>query len=141
MHTHTHKHKQRRDGKNGNRNRNGDGNEDEVGNEDRDRNENGNMKRDDNGKECGGEKEPENLPRDTNCRCGAEDARKGAMPTGNGQPQPQDPTPQRDRIIKRGTTVQGREVRNGAEVSEEGPKQNKKPLKSYTRDVGNGGDL
>ena len=126
----THKHKHRRTGKNGNRNTNGDGNEDEAGNEDRDRDENGNMKRDDNGKECGVEKEPENLPSDTNCRCGAEDATKGAMPTGNRQPQPQDPTPQRDCIIKRRTTVQGREVRNGAEVGEEGSKQHKKPLKS-----------
>ena len=101
------------------------------------------MQRDDNGKECGGEKEPENLPSSTvnNCRCEAEDARQGMMPTGNRQPQPQDPKSQRDRSIKRRTTVHGREVRIWAEVGEEGSKQHKKPLKSYTRDVGNGGDL
>ena len=51
--------------------------------------------------EGGGEREPGNLQ--SGNRGGSEDARGGAMPTSNQQPQPQDPTPQRHRRIMRRT--------------------------------------
>ena len=61
--------------------------------------------------------------------------------TSDQQPQPQDPTPQRDHRIMLRTRAQGREA--GDRVGEGGgeAKKRKKPHNSCGRDVGNGGDL
>ena len=52
------------------------------------------------------------------------------MPTGNQEPQPQDPTSQRERYIMRRTRVQGREARFGIGDVEAGTKKGKRPPNS-----------
>ena len=64
--------------------------------------------------------------------------RKGATPTSSQQPQPQNPTSQRDRCIMRRTKVQGRQARDR---TGEGGGEAKKRKKNSRLDVGNGGDL
>ena len=118
-----------------------DGSEYEYGNEhdSRDGSENGSVNGDKNREEDGGGRESVNLP--SGNRGGSEVARVGTTPTSNQQPQPQDPTPQRDRRIMCRTRAQGREA---GDVTGEGggkAKKRKKPQKSYRHDVGNGGDL
>ena len=112
-----------------------------YGNEhgDRDGGEDGSGNGNKNRYEGGGEREPWNL-RSGN-RDGLEDARRGATPTNNQQPQPQDPTPQLDRHIMRRTRAQGREPwgRNGEGGGE--AKKRKKPQKSCWRHLKNGEDL
>ena len=66
---------------------------------------------------------------------GSEDARRWATQTNNQQPQPQDPTPQRDHRIMLRTRAQGREEGGGE------TKKRKKPHKSCRRDFGHRGDL
>ena len=78
-------------------------------NEGRDGGENRREIGDENIHEGGGEREPGNL-RSGN-RGGSEDSRRRATPTSNQQPQPQDPTPKRDRRIILRTRAQGREAR------------------------------
>ena len=109
---------QGRKGENGDGNRDAGENrgEDECGNkqEGRDGGENGSGNGNGNRRENGGEnrdggrgeREPGNL-RSSN-RGGSQDAR---TPTSNQQPQPQDPTPQRDRRIMLKNRAQGREAR------------------------------
>ena len=111
----------------------------EYGNEHegRDRGENGSRNEDENKEESGGKRESGNLQ--SGYRGGFESA-KGATPTSNQQPQPQDQTPQRDRRIIWKTKAQGREARHkiwegGGEV-----KMCEKRQKSCRRDVKNGGD-
>ena len=62
--------------------------------------------------------------------------------TSNQQPQPQDPTPQRDRRIMRRARAQGREVSDRtAGEGGGGAKKRKKSHNSYRCDVENGGDF
>ena len=100
---------------------------------------NGSGNADENRDEGGGEKAPRNLQ--SGGRRGSEDARGGVTPTSNQQPQPQGPTPQRDRRAMRRTRAQGREARE--RIGEGGGKDKKckKLQNSYKRDVKNGGDL
>ena len=107
---------------NGDGNKGGEGGEDK--NRDRDGNGNGNGNGNDdgdvNGEEGGGERESGNLQNIS--RGWVEDARVGATPTGNRQPQPQVPTPQRDCRIMMRTRAQRREVRVGTEEGRGGVK-------------------
>ena len=65
-----------------------------------------------------GEREPGNPT--SNSGGGADDAREGVMLAGNQQPQSQDPAPQRERRMMRGTKAQRWEARGGLERVEEG---------------------
>ena len=104
----------------GNRDGGGNGNEDEYGNDNehqcRDGSENVRGNRDDNRDEGGEERHTGNLRRGNKGE--SEDARGGAISTSNQQPQPQDPTPQRDRRIMRKTRAKGREARDSEEAQE-----------------------
>ena len=80
---------------------NGDGNRDEGRDEDRDK--------DGSGEEVGGR---ESLGTFEVIRDGAQDAREGVTPTSNQQPQPQDPTPQRDRRTMQMPSAKEREARD-----------------------------
>ena len=130
----------------GNRIGGGDGREDEYGDEhegtDGGDNGSGNRRenRDDNRGEGGGKRELGNL-RIGNMD-GSEDARRRAKPTSNQQPQPQDPTPQRDRRTMPRTRAQGQEA--GGRFGEDGgeAKERKKSHESCNnrRHVRNGRD-
>ena len=74
-------------------------------------------------------------------RGGSENARGRATPTGNQQPQLQDPTPQRDGRIMWSVRAQGQEVRDRINEGARGVKKRKRPQKSYKRDLENGGGL
>ena len=91
--------------------------------------------------EGGEEGESGTLPSDLNSRDGAKDARERGRvtPTSNKQPQPQHPTPQRDRCIMQRTRV----VSPGPGRGEQGRRsaRKKKLQKSCRRDVENKGDL
>ena len=127
------------DGKNrdggGDGNENGYVNEHEGGDEGKNRSKNGDESRE----EGEGERESGNL-RSGN-RSGSEDAREGVTPTSNQSPQPQDPTPPRDRHIMRRTRPQGREARDIIGEDGEKAKERQKPQKSYRRDLEYRGDL
>ena len=60
-------------------------------------------------------------------RGGLEDARAGATLTGNQQPQPQNPTPQRDRRIVQRTRARGREARDRIGRAEERRRSTRNP--------------
>ena len=69
-----------------------------------------------------------------------EDARRRATPKSNEQPQPQDPTPQRDHCIMLKTRAQGQAARDRIGKGEGEAGRRNKPDKSCRRDVRNGGD-
>ena len=64
----------------------------------------------------------------------------GMTPTSNQQPQPQDPTSQRERRIMRRVRAQGRQARDRIGEGGGEAKKRKQPMKNYRRDVENGGD-
>ena len=86
-----------REGRKSDGKRSGDGNEVEDWD--------GNGGGDENREEYGEKREPGNLQRDI--RGWAENTREEMTPTCNQQPQSQDPTPQRGRLIMRGGRAQG----------------------------------